>query len=175
MFGLITTRRYREDLAAARAETDRQRERAETAEKAQSTAEFNRGQAVRQFDNADEQLVIARKRLADYEQQRLVPDVHRKALADALGEQKRDLTWEQLIAETAHLGQRLGKANERLLDTAKKLRLARDDSKPMEGGQIRPATPSAELRQARDQARALHERLAEVTAANQACTCGGQS
>ncbi|CAM5591744.1 hypothetical protein [Streptomyces purpurascens] len=44
--------------------------------------------------------------------------------------------------------------------------------RPIEGGPGRPQ-PSAELRQARDHARALDERLAEVTAANQRCTCGG--
>ena len=182
MLGLTTTRHLRIELAAAKAETDRQRERAEKAEKAEATAVFNRGQAIRQFDNADGQLKAARKRLAEQKPAADLDDVHRKALADALGKQGHDRGWEQLIAETAGLqgqvealGQRLGRANERLLNKAAELRLAREDSKPMEGGAIRPVTPSAELRQAREQARALAERLAEVAAANQACTCGGQS
>jgi chromosome segregation ATPase len=53
MLGLTTTRRLRAELAAAKAETDRQRERAETAEKNAATAVFNRRQALRQLAEAD--------------------------------------------------------------------------------------------------------------------------
>lgn len=59
MFG-ITTRRLRADLAAARAETDRQRARATKAEKAEATAKFNREQVLAQ--NAE--LHTANTRLA---------------------------------------------------------------------------------------------------------------
>jgi hypothetical protein len=52
MLGLTTTRRLRTELAAAKAETDRQRERAETAEKNAATAVFNRRQALRQLAEA---------------------------------------------------------------------------------------------------------------------------
>lgn len=48
MFGLTTTRRLRADLAAAKAETDRQRARALRAEKAEATAKFNRDQILAQ-------------------------------------------------------------------------------------------------------------------------------
>lgn len=53
MFGLTTTRRLRTELAAAKAETDRQRERAETAEAATKTAQYNRGQVIAQLAEAD--------------------------------------------------------------------------------------------------------------------------
>lgn len=57
-----------------------------------------------------EELAAARKRLAAYNNRRTVSDVleehdvHRKALADALGQQKRHLNWKQLIAEVERLG-----------------------------------------------------------------------
>jgi chromosome segregation ATPase len=44
--------------------------------------------------------------------------------------------------------------------------------RPIEGGSRRPQPPG-ELLQSRAHARALDRRLAEVTAANQQCTCGG--
>lgn len=53
MFGLTTTRRLRAELAAAKAETDRQRERAEQAEAGKATAEYNRAQLLRQLAEAD--------------------------------------------------------------------------------------------------------------------------
>ncbi|MFJ8538114.1 hypothetical protein [Streptomyces sp. NPDC093591] len=53
MFGLTTTRRLRAEVAAAKAETDRQRERAEKAVKAEATAKFNRQQALDQLAAAD--------------------------------------------------------------------------------------------------------------------------
>jgi chromosome segregation ATPase len=123
MFGLTTTRRLNVELAAAKAETDRQRRRAEKASKAQETAETNRAQILRQNADLDEKyadvcivnecltedLRKARERIAQYGVRRTVSDVleehdvHRKALADALGDQKRHLNWEQLIGEVSRL------------------------------------------------------------------------
>jgi chromosome segregation ATPase len=60
MLGLTTTRRLRAEVAAAKAEADRQRRRAETAEGHAATAKFNREQALRQ--NAE--LDAANRRLA---------------------------------------------------------------------------------------------------------------
>lgn len=60
MFRLVTRRRYEEDLAAAKAETDRQRKRAITAAEASVTAEFNRGQVLR----LNAELDAANRRLA---------------------------------------------------------------------------------------------------------------
>ncbi|NED73330.1 hypothetical protein G3I51_13455 [Streptomyces sp. SID9944] len=45
---------------------------------------------------------------------------------------------------------------------------ATDALRPIDGGTARPAAPSAELRQARAQARALEARLTELQAANEA-------
>ncbi|KOG21767.1 hypothetical protein [Streptomyces viridochromogenes] len=65
MFGLTTTRRLRREVAEAKAdataETDRQRERADNAEQAQATAEYNRGQVLNQLNTAD----AANRRLHD--------------------------------------------------------------------------------------------------------------
>lgn len=61
MLGITTTRRLRREVADAKAETDRQRERAENAEKSQATAEFNREQILRQLAEADS----ANRRLHD--------------------------------------------------------------------------------------------------------------
>lgn len=61
MLGITTTRRLRREVADAKAETDRQRERAENAEKNQATAEFNREQILRQLAEADS----ANRRLHD--------------------------------------------------------------------------------------------------------------
>lgn len=48
-----------------------------------------------------------------------------------------------------------------------------DEGRPIDGGSPAPASTSTRLRRAKAHASALHERLVEVTAANQACTCGG--
>jgi predicted RNase H-like nuclease (RuvC/YqgF family) len=61
MFGITTTRRLRAELAIAKAETDRQRDRAEKAEAAAATAKYNRGQALSQLAAAD----AANRRLHD--------------------------------------------------------------------------------------------------------------
>lgn len=81
------------DLAAAEAEL------AGISEKYTDTAIVN--------DCLTEDLVKARARLAEYGGRRTVAevleehDVHRKAIADALGDQNRHLNWDQLIAEVA--------------------------------------------------------------------------
>jgi hypothetical protein len=79
--------------------------------------------SARQFIDADEKyvdvcmvnecltsdLAKAREKLAEYGGRRTVAevleehDVHRKALADELGDQKRHLNWEQLIGEVGRL------------------------------------------------------------------------
>ncbi|WP_159056574.1 hypothetical protein [Streptomyces yokosukanensis] len=120
---IVSRRRYETDLAAAKAETDRQRELRVKAEKGEATARFNRQQVLEQNASLDEKyadvcivnehltddLTKARERIAQYGVRRTVPDVleehdvHRKALADALGPQKRHLNWDQLIAEAARL------------------------------------------------------------------------
>ncbi|MFH9403310.1 hypothetical protein ACH4JS_26695 [Streptomyces sp. NPDC017638] len=53
MLGLTTTRRLRTELAAARAEIDRQQRRADAAEEDATTAVYNRQQLLRQLAGAD--------------------------------------------------------------------------------------------------------------------------
>lgn len=113
---LISGRRHAAELAAARDDTDRlcgerdaSRENAvawhaaavRTAEQLIDTAFVN--------NCLTEDLTAAAARIAEYGIRRTVPevleehDVHRKALADALGEQKYHLNWGQLIAEVGQL------------------------------------------------------------------------
>ncbi|WP_393075110.1 hypothetical protein [Streptomyces sp. LN704] len=148
--------------------------------------------AAGQFTEADGQLAAARARLSEYGGRRTASDVlvehdvHRKALADALGEGWH-LNWDQLLAaarrtvETAgewkkdHDGQ---KQRADLLEMSTKalrdaLNEQRDKHRPIDGGSPQPIGATTRLRRAKAHAAALHERLAEVTAANQACTCGG--
>ncbi|MFE7972964.1 hypothetical protein [Streptomyces shenzhenensis] len=114
MFGLTTTRRLRAELAAAHAETDRISDERDEANEVAETWHAAARQASELYtdasivnDHLTEDLTAARKRLAEYGVRRTVSDVleehdvHRKALADALGEQKRHLNWDQLIAEVA--------------------------------------------------------------------------
>lgn len=81
------------DLAAAEAEL------AGVSEKYTDTAIVN--------DCLTHDLTKARERLAEYGARRTVAevleehDVHRKAIADALGDQNRHMNWDQLIAEVA--------------------------------------------------------------------------
>jgi chromosome segregation ATPase len=81
------------DLAAAETEL------AGVSEKYTDTAIVN--------DRLTHDLTKARERLAEYGARRTTAevleehDVHRKALADALGDQKYHLNWDQLIAEAA--------------------------------------------------------------------------
>ncbi|KMS79071.1 hypothetical protein ACH49_13510 [Streptomyces leeuwenhoekii] len=53
MLGLITRRRHEQELAAAKAKTDRQRAAAEAAASRATTAEYNRRQLLRQLAEAD--------------------------------------------------------------------------------------------------------------------------
>jgi hypothetical protein len=123
MFGLTTTRRSRAEVAAAKAETQRIRDERDAALGDAAAYKASAETAARQFTEADEKyvdtcivnellttdLTKARERLAEYGGRRTVAevleehDVHRKALADALGDQKRHLNWEQLIGEVGHL------------------------------------------------------------------------
>lgn len=132
----ISGRRHRTELAAARAEADRLRTERDTALEDTSAAKAAAKTAARQYLEADEKyidvgivnealttdLIKARERLAEFSGRRTVAevleehDVHRKALADALGEQKRHLNWEQLIGEASRVA---GLAAEWMADHAK--------------------------------------------------------
>ena len=119
------------DLAARNerllAERDRALEEAKAAKAAAKTA-------ARQFLEADEKyadvrivnelltadLTKARERLAEFAGRRTVAevleehDVHRKALADALGDQKRHLGWDALIGEVGGLAGSVADLQQRL-------------------------------------------------------------
>lgn len=47
------------------------------------------------------------------------------------------------------------------------------EARPIDGGSARPLSLGVQLRQEKDHSAALDRQLAVVTAANQACTCGG--
>lgn len=105
----VSRRRHERELEYANA--DRERLRGERNQFADDRDAFKAAveTAARQFEEADEQLAAARKRIAAYGVRRTVSDVleehdvHRKALADALGDQKYHLNWDQLIAEVQRL------------------------------------------------------------------------
>lgn len=119
----ISDRRHREELAAARAEADRLRTERDAALEDTSAAKAAAKTAACLFKEADEKyvdvcivnellttdLTAAREKLAEFDGRRTVAgvleeyDVHRKALADALGEQKRHLGWDALIGEVGGL------------------------------------------------------------------------
>lgn len=91
--------------------------------------------------------------------------------------------YRDLEARCAWLGEQLTETREELADwKGSALRVADRNTELTRRLETaaRPAPaaavpPSAELLQARAHARALEARLAEVTAANQACTCGGDA
>lgn len=87
----------------------------------------------------------------------------------------RTVTRQYAESDAAHmkLARQASRATTALASTTRRLQDLRDANRPIDGGTSRPAPPSAELRQARAHARALEERLAELTAANQHCQCGG--
>lgn len=123
MFGRLRLAEAREDLATLRTKYNALRHQyaEKTAECATWRASADRmadqlivrtrerDTAVRELAATANDLAAARKRLAVYgHPQRLTVsdvleqhDVHRKALADALGPQKWHLNWEQLLTEVA--------------------------------------------------------------------------
>jgi chromosome segregation ATPase len=155
------------DLAATEAEL------AGVSEKYTDTAIVN--------DCLTEDLSQARAKLAEYSSRRTTAevleehDVHRKALADALGDQNRHMNWDQLIAETTRLRQaatewmadverltvQLGASEERARQAVQGLRPDEWESRPIDGAPaVRRDTPSEELQRALDRCKELDERLA---------------
>lgn len=137
--------------------------------------------AARQFTDADEKyadvsivnecltsdLTAAREKLAEYSGRRTVAevleehDVHRKALADALGEQKRHLGWDALIGEAGGLAAQVADLTERLLASEERARTAKvradAEARPVDGA---PAETPAEARLRAELARSEKARSA---------------
>lgn len=122
-------------------------------------------------------------------------DAHRKALADTLGDQKRHLNWDELIAEVARLNkaahawmadyeaekQRADRFASYLDDGDRKAikqweqrvkahdawtRPADPEARPVDGASGRPTHPATELRRALDRCLALEARLAVAEGRN---------
>jgi hypothetical protein len=115
-------------------------------------------------------------------------DARRKALADALGEDKQFYTWEQLLTQVAGLKQAgvewMAEAGaertradglQRVIDAtrARRTQATDEESRPVDGGSMAPQSLASGLLREKGRADKLAARLAEVTAANQACTCAG--
>ncbi|MEV6014680.1 hypothetical protein [Streptomyces sp. NPDC051997] len=115
-------------------------------------------------------------------------DGRAKALADALGAMDPGLTWDQLIARAAELkdsaGQWMAEAStertranglQSVIDAtrARRTQAPDEDSRPVDAGSTAPRSLASELLREKSRANTLAARLAEVTAANQACVCGG--
>ncbi|MEV7154855.1 hypothetical protein AB0N77_09550 [Streptomyces misionensis] len=120
---LVTRRRYENDLAAVDADRARLRAERDQFAKDRDVQRAVARKAAEQFADLDdrytatvivntcltEELTAARNRIAEYGDRRTVSDVlvehdvHRKALANALGDQKYHLNWGELIAEVARL------------------------------------------------------------------------
>lgn len=103
----VTRRRYERALAAEQAETLRVKKvKDEWWQRHDAVAEELAAAHIVNGCLTDD-LTTARAHLAEHKGRRTVPevleehDVHRKALADALGPDKHHLGWDQLIAETA--------------------------------------------------------------------------
>jgi hypothetical protein len=188
MFGLTTTRRLRAELAAAKAETDRQRLRAETAEGHAATAVHNRKQILVQ--NAEQDATNRRlagrnqeltRRLEDATEGVYVAQMENRTRALAKGtarwmhavwsrDRRIDTLQQQLTVTRTNLVASQARVAELLVKLTKAE--AQIDPRPIHGGARYPQ-PSNELRAARDHAKALDRRLSQVTEINARCTCGG--
>ena len=174
-------RRLETELAYVKA--DRERIRAERTQFAKDRDAYRAAAetAARQFTTADRDLAAARRQLDERGQLLAkVPDAlvdhdaRRKALTDALGlPQAAD--WSDVTVQASALRTLLSRARSDVAALTAELAELRDDGRHVDGGTVQPRTVSAEVLRERARADALAARLAEVTAANQACTCGGAS
>lgn len=101
-------------------------------------------------------------------------DVHRKALADALGDGKRDLGWDALIGEVGGLAGSVADLTQRLLASEERARTAKQhadhEGRPVDGAP--PVTPvearlTAELARSRKAYGALEEHCRVLQKANE--------
>jgi chromosome segregation ATPase len=125
----------------------------------------------------DLEIAALRRRVLDTEARHDEVEEERRGLAKQLAAAQQDRPTEKpdiaLQAEVADLRTRLARAQAEVVTLSSELGEARKTGRLIEGGTNRPRTADAELRQAHDHNRALAEKLAEMTAANQRCRCGG--
>lgn len=125
-------------------------------------------------------LTAAREKLAEYGGRRTVGevleehDVYRKALADALGEQKRHLGWDALIGEVGGLAASVADLTERLLASEGRARTAKlradAEARPVDGAVAVTPTEArlrGELSRSEKARGALEEHCRVLQAANE--------
>lgn len=171
MFGFTTTRRLRTEVAAAKDETDRQRQRAETAEGHAATAVYNRKQTLRQ--NAD---LNGRNK----ELQRRLDTAHDNQPGDTAETMRLEARVERLkkvaarlhsALRTAHSGQAIAAASiadQQAIAAWERRVKAHDrwlphpdpDKRPIGGGTSRPTHPATELRRTQERCLELEALLA---------------
>jgi hypothetical protein len=163
MFGFVSRDRHEQALAAERA-----------------TVRHLTGR----LSTAQNDLAAVREQLTTVAED----DVRRKALADALGENTQFYTWEQLLTQVAGLkragvewmaeaGSERTRADglQKVIDAsrARQTKATDEESRPVDGGSAAPQSLASGLLREKGRADKLAARLAELTAANQACTCAG--
>lgn len=193
----LNTRRERQleaELDAVKADRERIRGERNQFKQDRDTARTAAKTAARQFTEADEkyvdtcivnehlttELTTARERLAEFGGRRTVAevleehDVHRKALADALGDQKRHLNWDALIGEVGGLAGSVADLTTRLLASEERARTAKSradvEGRPVDGASDATAVESrlrAELARSEKARGALEEHCRVLQAANE--------
>lgn len=151
----VSRRTYDRDLAAARTEADRLRAERDTALKQRDAFKSAASTSARQFAEAD----AANTRLAGRNQK----------LARRLEQQPASADTEYVT----QLEQRFDQAHRQLKEMADQLAAAQSEPR-IEGGHARTTPLTIQLRQARDHARALEQRLAELQAANERAAEAGE-
>jgi hypothetical protein len=174
------------ELAAAKAETDRLRGERNKAVRERGSFNAAAGTAARQFEDADRshkaavaenvrlagqvKALSAESKTADLLAEH---DAHRKTLAAALGAEP-ESGWEALVAEAGKLRRSVGLQTVIDATKARHTRPVDDDHRPIDGAPMAPRSLASELLRQKGRADVLAAELAVVTAANQACTCGGE-
>ncbi|MGW1533923.1 hypothetical protein [Streptomyces aureus] len=100
-------------------------------------------------------------------------EAHRKMLAAALG-MDAETAWTRLTAEAERLRRSAGVQAVIDATKARQTRAIDEDHRPIDGGSVGPRALASEVLQQKARGDALAATVEELTAANQACTCGGE-
>jgi len=181
--------RLRHDCEIAALTEDRERIRGERNQfledhKAMRTAART---AARQFEDADraykqaaaENVRLAGQLRALADESKAVDalaehDIHRKTLAVALGMDP-ETGWARLTAEAEKLRKAAGVQAVIDATRARQTTVVDEDHRPIDGGSVGPRSLASELLRQKGRADRLATTVEELTAANQACTCGGEA